>query len=105
MREDREDRSTCGALDPPDGDPTQPDTDIMGVACQTPAAATRRLVFQLKAKGQEEGAHELEKRLAITKQLKVGGFVLEIDGDRPIFRGSVWRLAPCVTPRSSGLVS
>jgi hypothetical protein len=46
-------------------------------------------VFQLKAKRQEEGEHKLEKRLAITKQLKVGGFVLEIESDRPIF--AVWR--------------
>jgi hypothetical protein len=44
-------------------------------------------VFQLKAKGQEEGEHELEKRLAIAKQLKVGCFVLEIDGDCPIIAG------------------
>jgi hypothetical protein len=44
-------------------------------------------VFQLKAKRQEEGAHALEKRFAITKQLKVGSFVLEIDSDRPIVAG------------------
>ena len=48
---------------------------------------TGRFVFQLQAKRQEEGEHALEKRLAITKQLHVGGFVLEIDGDRPIFAG------------------
>jgi hypothetical protein len=44
-------------------------------------------VFQLKAKGQEEGEHALEKRLAIAKPLHVGCFVLEIDGDGPIVAG------------------
>jgi hypothetical protein len=44
-------------------------------------------VFQLQAKREEEGEHELKKRLAITKQLNVGRFVLEIDGDGPIVAG------------------
>ena len=57
------------------------------MACQASAAGTSRLVFQLKAKRQEEGEHKPEKRLAITKQLKVGGFVLKIGGDSPIFAG------------------
>ena len=83
--EDREDRTTRGALDPPDGEPTQPDTDIMGVARETPATTTDRLVGELKAEREEESAHEFHKGLAITKQLKVGGFVLAINGDSPIF--------------------
>jgi hypothetical protein len=87
MREDREDRSTCSALDTPDGEPTQPDTGIMGVARETSTAATGRLVFELKAQGQHEGKDTLEKGFAITKQLHVGGFILEIDGDRPVFAG------------------
>ena len=57
----------------------------MRVACQAPAAATGRLVFQLKAKGQEEGEHALEKRLAIVKQLKVRRFMLKIDSDGPVY--------------------
>ena len=77
VREDREHRFARRALDTPDGDPTQPDTDIMRVACQAPAAATGRLVFELKAEGQEEGEHTFEKRLAVAKQLKVGRFVSE----------------------------
>ena len=77
VREDREHRFTRGALDPPDGEPTQPDTDIMGVAGQAPAAATGRLVLELKAQGQEEGEDTFDKRLAIAKQLKVGRFVSE----------------------------
>ena len=44
VREDREHRSARGALETPDGEPTQTDTDIMGVARQAPAAATGRLV-------------------------------------------------------------
>jgi hypothetical protein len=38
-------------------------------------------VFQLKAKGQEKGDHQCDKRLAIVKPLNVGHFVVEIDGD------------------------
>src|SRR2546429_3501726 len=33
------------ALDAPDGDPTQPDTRIMRMACQAPSPATGRLVL------------------------------------------------------------
>jgi hypothetical protein len=39
----------------------------------------------LKPKGQEEGKHELDKRLAITQQLKVGGFILEVNSDGAVF--------------------
>src|ERR1700704_4370199 len=56
----------------------------MGVAREAPAAMTGRLVEELKAKGQEESQHQLDKDLAIAKQPKVGGFVVEIDGDRAV---------------------
>ena len=85
MREDREHRFARRTLDTPDGDPTQTDTDVMRVARQAPAAATGRLVFELKAEGQDEGEDTFEKRLAIAKQLKVGRFVLKIDGDGAVF--------------------
>ena len=57
----------------------------MGVARQAPATATGGLVFELKAKSQEKGEHAFDKRLAITQQLHVGGFVLKIDSDGPVF--------------------
>jgi hypothetical protein len=38
-------------------------------------------VCELKAKSEENGEDTLDKRLAIVEQTKVGGFVLEIDGD------------------------
>ncbi len=41
----------------------------MGMACQAPASLTGRLVFQLKAKGQEKGDRQFDKRLAIVKPL------------------------------------
>src|SRR6266852_3318090 len=85
MREDREHRFAPCTLDAPDGETTQPDTDVMRVACQTPAPAAGRLVFELKAKGQEKGEDTFEKRFAIAKQLKVGRFMLKIDGDGPVF--------------------
>ena len=55
VRQDREHGFARRALDTPDGDPTQADTDVMGVACQAPAAATGGLVLELKAKGEEKG--------------------------------------------------
>ena len=51
VREDREHRATRGALETPDGDPTQTDPDVMRVARQAPASATGRFVFQLQADG------------------------------------------------------
>ena len=36
VRQDREHRFTCGALDTPDGETTQPETGIVGVAGQAP---------------------------------------------------------------------
>jgi transposase InsO family protein len=57
------------------------------VARQTSATTTHRFVFQLKAERQDEGDHEFDKRFAIAKQLKIRRFVLEIDGDSPVFAG------------------
>jgi hypothetical protein len=87
MRQDRKHGFACRALYPPDGDPTQADTHIMRMARQGSPSVTGRLVLELKAKRQHEGEDTLEKGLAITKQLKVGRFVLEIDGDSPIVAG------------------
>ncbi len=93
MGKDREDRFARRALDTPESDPAQADTDIMGVAGQAPAAATGRLVCKLKAKGQEKGEDAFDKRLAIAKQLKVGGFILEINGDGAVFSRRFGRCA------------
>jgi len=90
--EDREHRSACGALDPPDGEPTQPETGIVGVASQAPALAAAGLVEELKAEREEKREHELDKRLGITKELKVRCLILKIDGDGPIV---ACRLAAC----------
>jgi hypothetical protein len=54
VRQDREHRFARRTLDTPDGEPTQPDTDIMGMACQPPAAATGCLMFELKSEGQDK---------------------------------------------------
>src|SRR5262244_2275381 len=83
--QDGEHRTTGGALDAPDGDPTQANTDIVRVTGQTSTPTTGGFVFQLKAEGQHEGEDTFEEHLAIVKQLPVGRFVLEIDGDSPVF--------------------
>ena len=62
-------RFTRRALDPPDSDPTHTETDIMRVACETPAPVTGGLVCELKAQGEEESAHEFHKGLAVAQQL------------------------------------
>src|SRR5215831_8110872 len=77
VRQDREDRFTRRTLESPDGEPTQPDTHIMGVAGQAPAATTARVMGELKTQGQEESHNEFDKRLAVAKQLKIGRFVLK----------------------------
>jgi hypothetical protein len=70
--QDGEHGTTRGALDAPDGNPTQADPGVMGVACQAPAATTGGLMFELKAKGHDEGEDTFEERLPIAKQLEVG---------------------------------
>ena len=87
MREDREHRVARGALETPNGDPTKPDPHVMRVARQAPSRATGCLVFELKAEGEEKRDHELEKRLAIAKQMSVGRFMRKIDGDGAVFSG------------------
>jgi len=84
MRQDREHRSARHTLETPDGETTQADTGVMGVARQAPAAATGRLVCELKAEGHDEGEDTFEERLAIAKELEVRRFVLKIDGDGPV---------------------
>jgi hypothetical protein len=103
--QDREHRFARGALDAPDDDSTQTDARIMRVARQAPTAATGRLVGELKAQGQDKGEDELDKRLAIVKQAKVGGFIVEIDGDRAVAPRRCGCCAQGVTPRLSRLVS
>jgi hypothetical protein len=88
VRQDGEHRFARGALYPPDDDPAQPDARIMRVARPAPPAATGRLVYELKAQGQDKGEDELDKRLAIVKQAKVGGFIKE-SGRYHEIRGNV----------------
>ena len=78
MWQDGEDRLAGGALDAPDGQPTQADSGVMGMAREAPAAATGALVGELKPKREDERQDELDKRLAVVHELKVSGFVLEI---------------------------
>ena len=67
-----------------------------------PPTATRGLVCELKADRQDEGQHTFEKRLPIAQELKVGRFVLKIDGDGPV---CAWLFGGVthVPPRLSGL--
>src|SRR5712691_1600517 len=59
----------------------------MGVARQASTAATGRLVLELKTQREDERQYQFDKRLPIAEQLKVGGFILKIDGDSAVFSG------------------
>src|SRR5262245_34032763 len=98
MREDREHRFTCRALEPPDGDPAQTDAHIMRMTRQASAPITGRLVLELEAKGQEGGEHTLEKRLPVCNQAKVRCFVSKIHGDSTVFAGRFSRCAHVSPP-------
>jgi hypothetical protein len=54
---------------------------LMRVAGQASATATGRLMLELKAQGEEKGEDEFDKGLAVVKELKVGPFIVEIDGN------------------------
>jgi hypothetical protein len=105
VREHGEYRFARGALDTPDGDPAEADSDVMGVACQAPAAATGRLVCELKAEGEEEGEHTFEERLPIAKQLEVRRFTPEIDSDGAVCSRRLSRCAHVAPPGHQVLVS
>ena len=98
VRQDGEHRFAGGALDTPDGETTQPDTGIMGVAGQAPAPAAAGLVDELKANREEKGEDELDKRLGVTQELKVGRLILEIDGDGAVLACRFGGCVPCLTP-------
>ena len=57
----------------------------MGVACQAPASATGRLMFELKAQGEEKGEHTFDKRLPVCNQVKVGRVISKVNGDSAVF--------------------
>jgi hypothetical protein len=60
----------------------------MGMTGQTATTGTGRLVDKLKADREDEGKDKFDKRFAIAEQLKVGGRILEIDGDGAVL---AWR--------------
>jgi hypothetical protein len=69
MRQDGEHGFARRALDTPDGDSPHTDAHVMRVAGQASTAATGRLMLELKAKGEEKGEDEFDKRLAVVKEL------------------------------------
>src|SRR5918995_1396959 len=93
MRQDREHGFARRALDTPEGNSPSTDAHIMRVAGQASAAVTGRLMLELNAKGEEKGEDEFDKRLAITKQLKVGPLIVEIDGEGAVLASLAGALA------------
>jgi hypothetical protein len=69
------------------------DAHIMRVAGQAPATPTDRLMFELKTKGEEKGEDELDTCLAVVKELKVGRFIVEIDGDGAVVASLAGRVS------------
>ena len=65
---------------------------------QAPAAVTGRLVFQLKADGEDKGEDTFDKRLAVCNEVEVGRFISKIDGDRAVFSRWFGRRTPVSPP-------
>jgi len=65
----------------------------MGVTRAASTTATGGLVEELKAQGQDKGEDAFDKRPAIAKQLHVGGFILEVDGDGTVYARRFGRCA------------
>ena len=84
MRQDREHGLTRRALDPPDGETTQADTGLVGVARQAPTRAAAGLVCELQAEREEKREHALDKCLGVAQERKVGRLIAEVDGDRAV---------------------
>ena len=103
VRQDREHRFTGRALDPPEGETTQPDTGIVGVAGQAPALAAAGLVEELKAEREEKREHELDKRLGVTQELKVRRLILKIDGDGPVVACRIGGVSHVLISRSDAI--
>lgn len=97
-RQDRDYRWARRPLDTPDGEPTQPDTDIRGVAWQPPAAATGGLLGELNPAGQDERSPPFDPGLAVAKPLHVGRVVLELAGEGPVVSRQVGRCAHGAPP-------
>jgi len=49
--------------------------------------AQKPFCYASEAKGHHEGDNQFHKGLAVAKQLKIRGFMLEINGDGPVFAG------------------
>jgi hypothetical protein len=74
-------RLASGALNAPDGETAEANARIMGVSGQRATSVTGRFVFELEADGEDEGEDALDERLGVAKELRVGGFIVEIDGE------------------------
>ena len=105
MGEDREHRLAGGALHPPDGETTQPNTGIVGVARQAATCAAASLMEELKTRREEEGEDKLDTRLGVVKELAVGRFVVEIDGDGAVCSRRLSRCAHVSPPCHQVFVS
>ena len=98
MGQHGEDRFAGGALDAPDGETTQANPRVMGVARQAPTLTAAALVEELKAEGEEKGEDELDKRLGVVKELVVSRFIVEINGDCAVFACHFGGLAHVSSP-------
>src|SRR2546422_600531 len=78
-------RFARGALDTPDGETTQANPRVMGVARQAPTRAAAGLVEELKTESEKKREHELDKRCGVTQERKVGRLIVEIDGDGAVY--------------------
>jgi hypothetical protein len=79
--EDGTHRAPPRALETPERDAASTDPYIVGPTRQASSPTTGRLMLELEAEGEEEGAHPVNQCLAGCHQAAVCGFVSTIDGD------------------------
>jgi hypothetical protein len=87
VRQDGEHGCARRALDTPEGETTEPETGLVGVAGQAPALAVAALVEELKTEGEDKRQHEFDKRFCVAQEFKVGRLIVEVDGAGPVVAG------------------
>src|SRR5438046_9627574 len=100
MREHGEDGFTRRTLEPPDGDPAEADTGVMGVAGQASPPAARRLVCGLEGEREDEGQHTFDKGPAHSKEPQKSRFGPENNRDGPGVAGSLSGVCRAVPPNA-----
>jgi len=98
LRQHGENGFTPRAWEAPDAESAEALSPIMRVASQPTTAVTGRWVGERNPESEAEGQDNLDDCLAIVKELRVGGFIVEIDGDGAVVAFGFGGLCPVSSP-------